>query len=876
MSYRTHFVRSCLAYLTLCSLLVAALAPGVAHGASLVVTNNLDSGAGSLRAAIVTANTNGQADTITFAVAPVYSTIMGGHLPPITESNLTIDATGTPAVINAGAFEAFMFNAVTGCTIRNLTVAGAKYAVRVVGGSGHIIENMTLTSNTFAVRMENTSSNVLRGSTIYSNSNNAVTLVGASSNTIGGNTPGQINRIYGHATGAAIQIDQITTPSVITSSNNIITGNRLGLNFAGTAAQANLYGIHITSGPGTRIGGTATGEANIISGNTYGVRLRGATTINCLVQGNLIGVAEDGTSIIPNSFYGVSVESSSNRNTIGGPTAAHSNVIKGNGLSGIFITGAAANRNTIQRNSIFQNSTSGISLASSANGSIAAPVLQFPSPLTGTVGVGGTLQLYVDNAAQGETWVQEQTGITAGTLNVITSLAAYEGKNLTATITDSIGNTSAFSAPIFIDVTPPTGGLAVDDPIVIDENVLLLVDSPVDTYTPTANIDMRFSNDGTTWSAWEPYAATKAWLLPDTGPGLRTVSVQYLDDSNNTSASYTATVEVDNDPPTGGLLLPSPVYTTPLVTIDVDTPADNNSAPAAIEMRFSNDGGTTWSAWELFAATKAWDLNQDLLDTSDGARTVSMQLRDEAGNVSTTYSAGTELDTTGPVVTGITLLDPVVSDLTSVRYEISFDEPLLNFDTGVNLATDDIGLTVTGLVDTFMSEVVANGLNTYTVVLDTGTGDGTIILDLLAGGFTDDHGNPFIDAQSAAPYVIDRLAITLDPVGGAPIEDDPFSFSVATSGGLGTLHYAWLKDGNPIPDAQDAPIYNIPVLVLSDSGSYSCVVSDDYVDVTSDAAQLDVQIRIPVASGAGLALLSGLLATGFAFAARRKNNKQDK
>jgi hypothetical protein len=48
------------------------------------------------------------------------------------------------------------------------------------------------------------------------------------------------------------------------------------------------------------------------------------------------------------------------------------------------------------------------------------------------------------------------------------------------------------------------------------------------------------------------------------------------------------------------------------------------------------------------------------------------------------------------------------------------------------------------------------------------------------------------------------------------------------------------------------------------------------VDVTSDAAQLDVQIRIPVASGAGLALLSGLLATGFAFAARRKNNKQDK
>lgn len=44
-------------------------------------------------------------------------------------------------------------------------------------------------------------------------------------------------------------------------------------------------------------------------------------------------------------------------------------------------------------------------------------------------------------------------------------------------------------------------------------------------YNNGAAAQMRFSNDNVTWSAWEPYAATKLWTLLS-GDGVKTVYVQ--------------------------------------------------------------------------------------------------------------------------------------------------------------------------------------------------------------------------------------------------------------------------------------------------------------------------------------------------------------
>ena len=877
MFIRSHslFLLKALGLLT-CSLFTVQ----AGWAASLVVTNNSVLGAGSLREAIITANTNAQADTITFAVTPVYNLSLLFDLPHITEGGLTIDGSGTTAIINGGGspnfFRAFVVQSVAGCTIKNLTVAGAGYGVQLNGGSGHVIENVTLNSNTYPISMWNgATANTVRACTIHSNTNGVLvgsatpTVSVSTNNTFGGTGSGDGNYIYNHAAQAGVFIN--TTGS----NGNIFYGNRIGINRLGVTS-ANLVGIDIQRGANTIIGGALAGQGNVISGNGTGIRLRRLEASGTQIVGNYIGVAPDGVTSQPNTSIGVSISLSARNTTIGGATAAHSNIIANN-ANGIVVSDAGSIRNAVYRNSIYNNSVFGIALLSSGNTGIAAPTLSTPNPIVGssTIGVTGTVQFYADNATQGRDYVG-QAAVTGGAFSAPVSLSAHEGKNLTATLTDTNGNTSPFSGTIFIDVTAPTGGLGATDSIVIDNNAeLQIFPAPIDNFTAPANIDMRFSNDGVTWSPWEPVAATKAWDLhfgvAPTG-GLKTVSAQYKDDSENISSTYTTSIEIDITPPDGGLLLPESVYITPNVTLEINpTPTDNNTPNNLIEMRFSNNG-VDWSAWEPVAATKAWNLNQDLVVTTDGMRTPRAQFRDEAQNVSATYSVSVELDTTGPVVTDFSQLDALVSDLDEVRYSITFDEPVQNLETGVLIASNDFDLITGGsLAGVQIAEIFANGGNTYTITIDTGTGDGDIRLDFLSlGGINDDHGNPVITGAPGGEYIIDRLAISTDPVGGTATEEDPFSFTVATTGGVGTLHYEWRKNGLPVLGAPDAATFPIASLVLSDAGSYTCEVSDDYISVESGPALLSVETRIPALSGVGLAMLSGAVATAAASILRRK------
>jgi hypothetical protein len=55
---------------------------------------------------------------------------------------------------------------------------------------------------------------------------------------------------------------------------------------------------------------------------------------------------------------------------------------------------------------------------------------------------------------------------------------------------------------------------------------------------------MRFSNDGTTYSAWAPYAATAPWRLTN-GDGPRTVWAQFQNTTGNVSAVAADTITLD-------------------------------------------------------------------------------------------------------------------------------------------------------------------------------------------------------------------------------------------------------------------------------------------------------------------------------------------
>src|SRR5207302_1233878 len=128
-----------------------------------------------------------------------------------------------------------------------------------------------------------------------------IDLVRANNNTIGGTVAGAGNVISGNSgTGIALA----------DSSSNLIQGNLVGTDAAGTAAVPNVAGVGISIGGGSTntIGGTTAGARNIISGNGaggngHGIRfaLDSTTDTGNLIQGNYIGTDINGTAALGNA-----------------------------------------------------------------------------------------------------------------------------------------------------------------------------------------------------------------------------------------------------------------------------------------------------------------------------------------------------------------------------------------------------------------------------------------------------------------------------------------------------------------------------------------------------------------------------------------------
>lgn len=124
-----------------------------------------------------------------------------------------------------------------------------------------------------------------------------------------------------------------------------IEGCIVGLNSGGTTARANtLDGILIENSSNNIIGGMLAGQGNIISGNSRNgiyiaqTNLQQDLPVNNVIVGNLIGLNAAGTAKIPNAQNGILVEDAS-FTTIGDAFAAGRNIISGNNLSGVRVTG---------------------------------------------------------------------------------------------------------------------------------------------------------------------------------------------------------------------------------------------------------------------------------------------------------------------------------------------------------------------------------------------------------------------------------------------------------------------------------------------------------------------------------------------------------
>ena len=177
-----------------------------------------------------------------------------------------------------------------------------------------------------------------------------------------------------------------TAIRVMGSSDNVIAGNYLGTNVAGTAALGNQVGVYIggsaTANDNNRIGGTTAADRNVISGNSVdGIQINGAGggTSGTLVQGNYIGLNVAGTADLGNAAQGIAIWGSNTGTQIGGTAAGAGNVISGNNGMGVGMSSAGTTGTLVQGNYIgtnaagtaaIGNSSLGLEIASSSSNNV--------------------------------------------------------------------------------------------------------------------------------------------------------------------------------------------------------------------------------------------------------------------------------------------------------------------------------------------------------------------------------------------------------------------------------------------------------------------------------------------------------------------------
>ncbi len=360
----------CVVLLTAAAILLGeSLSVRRASAITFTVTTTADNGnnasptPGSLRKAILDSNGGFFADTITFAIpgAGVHTITPPVPLPAITDpvsingwSQGGAGYTGPPLIeisgVNAGANAAGLTITAGNTTVQGLVINRFGFdGIRLESG-GNIVQGNYVGTNS--------------AGTVASGNHNGVAMLG-SNNIVGGltSTPGTVlgNVISGN-NGAGVEISQ---------DGNSVLGNIIGLNAAGSAALGNANsGVLIFDGNGSTIGGSTTTARNVISGNggqgidTFGSNLGADSNV---IKGNYIGVNAAGTSAVANSQGGVVLTGNCSNTTIGGATAPERNIISGNIQNGVTFD-HVLNANFVFGNYIGTDVTGAVDLGNASDG----------------------------------------------------------------------------------------------------------------------------------------------------------------------------------------------------------------------------------------------------------------------------------------------------------------------------------------------------------------------------------------------------------------------------------------------------------------------------------------------------------------------------
>src|SRR3972149_7046251 len=172
--------------------------------------------------------------------------------------------------------------------------------------------------------------------------------------------------------------------------------------------------------------------------------------------------------------------------------------------------------------------------------------------ITWTTDEQSTSQIeYGTTTSYGSSTTIDNTLVTSHSVT-ISGLSSWTTYHFRVKSQDSAGNLAVSSDLTFTtlappDTTAPTGTISINSGAAYTTSTsVTLTLSCSDAGSGCSQ--MRLSNNGTTWNAWENNASSKTWTLAS-GDGVKTVYVQYRDADNNTSQSYTDTITLDTTAP---------------------------------------------------------------------------------------------------------------------------------------------------------------------------------------------------------------------------------------------------------------------------------------------------------------------------------------
>jgi len=312
--------------------------------------------------------------------------------------------------------------------------------------------------------------------------------------------------------------------------------------------------------------------------------------------------------------------------------------------------------------------------------------------LSATDAVSGVAQMRFSN--DGSSWTSWEPYATSKSW----TLTSGDGiKTAYVQFKDNAGNVATYSDIIILDTTPPTGSITIAGGAAYTTTTAVTLALSASDSNGLAQ--MRFSNDGSSWSGWYSYANSASWTLAS-GDGTKTVYVQFKDNVGLESSVFSDTIILDTAPPTGNISINNDAAYTTSTTVTLTLSA-SDAGSGVSQMHFSNDG-SIWSGWESYAASKSW-----ILTSGDGTKTVYVQFKDSAGLISSSYSDTIVLDTTSP--SPPTLLSP--SDGASVSTRPTFAwNPAIDATSGIASYTLQLDtssafnssklITVAGIIET--------------------------------------------------------------------------------------------------------------------------------------------------------------------------------